>query len=286
MKIIVRFFTLLRKDFIASFSFLVLIGWIFVALLPFFIPYLHITSIQPELSLQLKPPNKDWMLGTDFQGISVAILLINGASTSLIVSFITVSFCLFIGIPLGAMAGFFGGWIDMVISRIMDVLLAFPPLIIPITMIAYFGGGFWNVIFALSLTGWVSYARLVRGQFLSLREREFVIAADSMGASYSRLMFIHILPNSLSPLAVQATFALAGVIISEAGLSFLGLGVGGSYTSWGAMLKDGKTFLSIHPYLIFIPSLALLSLVTSLNFIGEALRKAFDPKSLGSNTIA
>jgi len=189
---------------------------------------------------------------------------------------------LIVGIPMGAIAGFFGGKIDALISRLIDILLAFPPMVLPIAIMAFFGGGLLNVVIALSITGWVSYARVVRGQFLSFKEREFVIAAKSLGANNSRLMFKHIFPNTISPLAVQATFSLAGVIIAEAGLSFLGLGVSQNHVSWGGLLNSARDYLTTNPSLAFFPALALFTVVASLNFVGESLRLMFDPKSIGA----
>ena len=273
-----RFVTLLLRDRWAFGAGIVLLGWLCVALAPQLMPSLR--DIPMELSLRMQPPSKDYWLGVDANGNSVALLIMNGARTSLVVSLFTVSCSLLLGIPLGAAAGYFGGKVDMFISRAIDIILAFPPLILPIAITAFFGGGLFNVVLALSLTGWVSYARLVRGQFLSLKEREFVMAARSLGAGDVRLMFSHILPNTLSPLAVQATFSLAGVIIAEAGLSFLGLGVNQSHVSWGGLLNDARNSLTEAPFLAFFPALALFSVVSSLNFLGEALRLAFDPKSL------
>jgi len=273
-----RFHKLLLRDRFAFGAGIMLLGWLFVALAPQFMPALR--EIPMELSARMQPPSKDFWLGVDGNGNSVALLIMNGARTSLVVSLFTVSASLLLGIPLGAAAGFFGGKVDILISRVIDIILAFPPLILPIAITAFFGGGLFNVVMALSLTGWVSYARLVRGQFLSLKEREFVTAARSLGAGNVRLMFSHILPNTLSPLAVQATFSLAGVIIAEAGLSFLGLGVGQQHVSWGGLLNDARSSLTEAPFLAFFPALALFSVVASLNFLGEALRLAFDPKSL------
>ncbi|MCA2959500.1 MAG: ABC transporter permease [Silvanigrellales bacterium] len=273
-----RFFKLLWKDKWALTGATVLTFWLVVALVPQFFPELQ--DVPMELSARLSAPSKEFLLGVNDNGNSVALLLMNGARTSLMVSLFTVGMSLLVGIPLGAAAGFFGGWVDGIVSRLIDILLSFPPLILPIAITAFFGGGLLNVVVALSVTGWVSYARLVRGQFLSIREREFVTAARSLGAGDLRLMFSHILPNTLSPLAVQATFALAGVIISEAGLSFLGLGVNQSHTSWGGLLNDARSFLTEAPFLAFFPALALFSVVSSLNFLGEALRLAFDPRSL------
>lgn len=277
MSVVLRFLNILARDRWAKFAGVVLLFWVCVALSSQVYPELR--DIPTELSQRLSTPSGAFWLGVDGNGNSVTLLLINGARTSLMVSLFTVVTSVCLGVPLGAAAGFFGGWVDLVISRIIDILLAFPPLILPIAITAFFGGGFLNVVVALSVTGWVSYARLVRGQFMAMKEREFVTAARSLGAGDSRLMFVHILPNTLSPLAVQATFALAGVIISEAGLSFLGLGVSQSHVSWGGMLNDARSFLVEAPHLAFFPALALFSVVSSLNFIGEALRLAFDPKS-------
>lgn len=282
MKFFRRFRTLVIHDRWALVSLIVLLFWVSVAISPLISPALRFEALWPKLSARLAQPGGDFLMGADSQGYSVALLIINGAWTSLLVSLSTVAMSLLVGIPVGALAGFKGGWIDMLISRFMDILLAFPPMILPITITAFLGGGFINVVIALSVTGWVGYARLVRGQFLSIREREFVVAAEALGASGARVMFRHIFPNTLSPLAVQATFALASVIISEAGLSFLGLGVGKDHVSWGAMLNDARNFLVEAPHLAFFPALALFSIVAALNFLGEALRLAFDPRSVGS----
>lgn len=273
-----RFLKLLARDKWALGAAFVLGFWVAVALVPQFAESMR--DIPMELSARLSPPSRDFWLGVDGNGNSVALLLMNGARTSLMVSLFTVGMSLLVGIPLGAAAGYFGGWVDVVVSRVIDILLAFPPLILPIAITAFFGGGLLNVVVALSVTGWVSYARLVRGQFLVMKEREFVTAARSLGAGDTRLMFSHILPNTLSPLAVQATFALAGVIISEAGLSFLGLGVNQSHVSWGGLLNDARSSLTEAPFLAFFPAAALFSVVASLNFLGEALRLSFDPRSM------
>ena len=255
--------------------------WLAVAVLSLWTPLGRIDTVLPD---RLLPPGDLYWMGADPHGQSVLKLLVAGSRTSILVSLYTVSLSLCLGIPIGAAAGYFGGKVDMVISRIIDIILAFPPLVLPIAVMAFFGGGLLNVVAALSLTGWVSYARLVRGQFLSLREREYVTAARSLGASDMRLMALHILPNTLSPLAVQATFSLASVIIAEAGLSFLGLGVNQSHVSWGGMLNEARAYLIDAPYLAIFPALALFSVVSSLNFLGEAVRLALDPRSAARGT--
>ena len=273
-----RFVTLLVRDKWALGGAVLLLCWIAVAAFPQF--SLAYREIPTELSARLQPPSGEYLLGVDANGNSLGLLLMNGARTSLIVSLFTVATSLLIGLPLGAAAGYFGSWVDLIISRLIDILLAFPPLVLPIAITAFFGGGLLNVVVALSATGWVSYARLIRGQFLSLREREFVVAARSLGASDLRLMVTHIFPMTLSPLAVQATFSLAGVIVAEAGLSFVGLGVNQSHVSWGSILNDARSYLTDAPFLAFFPACALFSIVASLNFLGEALRLAFDPRSV------
>ena len=276
-----KIWCIFKSDSFTLVSLFILIFWICVALLP--ILFHSFATIPLHLENRLTNPSSHFLLGVDGNGQSVALLIMNGASTSLVVSLFTVTLSLFVGIPMGACAGFFGSKTDAFISRIIDILLAFPPLILPIAMMAFFGGGMINVILALSITGWVSYARVIRGQFLIYKEREFISAARSLGASNYRLMFKHIFPNTISPLAVQATFSLAGVIIAEAGLSFLGLGVNQDHVSWGGILNSARDYLTTNPTLAFFPALALFSVVASLNFIGEALRLSFDPKNLTAN---
>lgn len=279
-----RLRTLISRDAWAAASLAVLGFWLLVAAAPLLFPA-RFGEIPMELSTRLLPPGEEGgLLGADSNGQSVLLLLMHGARTSLLVSAFTVAASVLVGVPVGALAGYFGGTVDAFFSRVIDVLLAFPPLVLPIAITAFFGGGLLNVVLALSVSGWVSYARLTRGQFLSFKERDFVQAARSLGAGNRRIMWKHILPNVISPLAVQATFALASVIISEAGLSFLGLGVSQSHVSWGAMLNDARSYLVEAPFLAFFPALALFSVVASLNFVGEALRLAFDPRSVGAGS--
>lgn len=282
-KLAQRFLRIASQDKTTIFSGCVLLLWISIALIPLIIP--TFSQIPISLHERLQDPSIKYWLGVDGNGQSVGLLIMNGASTSLIVSLFTVGMSLLVGIPMGAIAGFFGGKIDIFISRVIDILLAFPPMVLPIAIMAFFGGGLINVVIALSITGWVSYARVVRGQFLSFKEREFVVAARSLGASNHRIMFKHIFPNTISPLAVQATFSLASVIIAEAGLSFLGLGVSQAHVSWGGLLNSARDYLTSNPYLAFFPAFALFSIVASLNFIGEALRLTFDPKSIGAGRV-
>lgn len=270
------FYKMIAKDKVTTVSFFILFFWISIAILP--VLFSQLSSIPVYLQYRLEEPDRRFWLGVDSNGQSVALLIMNGAYTSLLVSALTVGASLLFGIPMGALSGFYGGKIDIFISRLIDIVLAFPPLILPIVMMAVLGGGILNVVAALTITGWVSYARLVRGQFLAFKDREFVNAARSLGASNARLMIKHVFPNIISPLVVQATFSLAGVVISEAGLSFLGLGAGQNHVSWGSLLNSARDYLTTNPNLVFFPALALFSVVASLNFLGEALRLAFDPK--------
>jgi peptide/nickel transport system permease protein len=260
----------IQQDKLAFFSVLLLGIWIIAGVYPYFNS--QVFHVPVDLSVRLEGISQSFWFGVDSNGQSLGLLLLNGASTSLFVSVSTVSVCLLIGLPLGALSGYYGGKIDFIISRCMDILLAFPPLILPIAIMAFLGGGILNVVLALSVTGWVSYARLVRGQFLAYKEREFVMAAKSIGASQARIIFKHIMPNILSPLIVQATFSLANVIIAEAGLSFLGLGVSQEHVSWGGILNSARDYLVTNPNLVFFPAAAIFSLVISLNFVGEALK--------------
>jgi peptide/nickel transport system permease protein len=270
------FYKIIASDKVTILSAFILLFWVSVAIAP--VLFSQLSNIPVHLQYRLEEPSHRFWLGVDSNGQSVALLIMNGAATSLLVSVLTVGASLLLGIPMGALSGFYGGKVDIFISRVIDILLAFPPLILPIVMMAVLGGGILNVVAALTITGWVSYARLVRGQFFVFKEREFVNAARSLGASNGRLMIKHIFPNIISPLVVQATFSLAGVVISEAGLSFLGLGAGQNHVSWGSLLNSARDYLTTNPNLVFFPALALFSVVAGLNFLGEALRLAFDPK--------
>ncbi len=193
------------------------------------------------------------------------------------VGLITVGVSSIVGILLGALAGYFGGWTDEVIMRLTDILLAFPGLLLAIALMAVRGPGIPNVIIALSILGWVGYARLVRGQILALKQVEFVTAARALGAPSRRIIGRHLLPNILSPLLVEATFGMAAAILAEAGLSFLGLGTQPPNPSWGAMLNEGRRFLLEAPHLSLFPGLAIMVVVLAFNFLGDGLRDALDP---------
>ncbi|MFZ9520970.1 MAG: ABC transporter permease [Silvanigrellaceae bacterium] len=271
----------IRSKWSSMLGFHVFLIWTFVAILPLVFP--DLSDIDVKLPFTRIPPALDisepvgW-LGYDAVGSSLLLQIVNGASVSLIVGVATVVASLSIGVPLGALAGYRGGWIDDVVGRLMDVLLAFPPLVLPLAIAVFFGGGLATVVFALCVGGWIGSAKIVRSQFRSLKNSDFVSAAVAAGASPARVMFRHMLPNVVSPLLVHATFSMAGAVLAEAGLSFLGLGLGDGHVSWGGMLNDARAYLIESPHMAIFPALAILSLVLALNFLGESFRTALDPR--------
>ena len=225
-------------------------------------------------------PSETHPLGTDSVGRDVLSRLIYAARVSLTVGVCAVSIYVLIGTAVGAVAGYYGGAVDLILSRMMDVMLSFPPLIIILFAVSIFGRpSLWNVVIVLGLLGWPALARLVRGQFLSLRGLEFVLAARATGASDARVVLRHVLPNALAPVLVAATFGVANAILIEAALSFLGLGVQPPTPSWGNMLTDAQslTVLERMPWLWAPPGFMILISVLSINFIGDGLRDALDP---------
>ena len=199
---------------------------------------------------------------------------------SLLVGLAVVSLSATIGVTVGAVAGYAGGWIDEVLGRLMDVLLAFPGILLAIALVAVLGPSLSHVVMALVVIGWVSYARLVRGQVLKLRELEYVQAARALGARSTRVLVRHIVPATLPSVTVQATLGMAAAIISEASLSFLGLGVQPPTPSWGTMLDAGRSHLFDAPHLTIFPGVAIALLVLGFNFVGDALRDALDPRAI------
>lgn len=268
-----------------KYSLCVIIFWVVAGALPLFFPELADIDVNLPLTRQSPVWNPDvpsgWF-GYDSVGSSVMLQIINGAGVSIFVGLATVLASLVAGVIFGALAGYFRSWADLTVGRIMDVLLAFPPLVLPLMISAFFGGGIFTVIFALCAGGWIAPAKIVRAQFQTLREREYVVAAKALGASPFRIILRHLLPNAAAPLIVQSTYTMAGAILSEAGLSFLGLGLADGHVSWGGLLNDSRTYLIESPHMAIFPVLALVSLVISLNFLGEALRMALDPRQFAS----
>lgn len=225
-----------------------------------------------SLSENLAPPGAHHWLGQDKLGRDILTRVIYGTRISLLVGVVTVVVSLAIGATIGALAGFAGGWIDELVMRGVDVLLAFPGLLLAIALTGVLGPSLRNVVIALCLIGWTGYARLARSEIVRLREREFVEAARALGVPERRILVRHLVPLLATPLLVQATFGMAAAIVAEASLSFLGLGAQPPTASWGAMLNDGRAFVLVAPHLTIFPGLAIMLAVLGLNFLGDGLR--------------
>jgi peptide/nickel transport system permease protein len=237
----------------------------------------HDPNLQ-DTSRRLEAPSNEHILGLDDLGRDVYSRIVYGARVSLRVGFSVVLAASLIGVTLGAISGYFGGVTDVVVMRLCDILLAFPGILLAIALVAVLGPNLINVILALSIIGWVGYARLVRGQVLKVREMEYVTAAKALGAKSPRVIVKHVLPNVINPVIVMATLGLAGAILAEAALSFLGLGVQPPTPSWGAMLTAGRRYLGLANHLAIFPGAAIMLAVMGLNFLGDGLIDALDPK--------
>jgi peptide/nickel transport system permease protein len=235
---------------------------------------------QMVLKQRLMPPSAMHWFGTDELGRDILSRTIFGARISLVVAVCVVGLSLAIGLVAGCAAGFYGGWVDTVLNvYLMNAFLALPGILLAIAFVAFMGPGLGNVIVALAISGWVGYARLVRGQVMAVKEREFVEAARALGASNARIVVRHILPNIVQPLIVQAAIGMAAAVLAEATLSFLGLGIPPPAASWGSMLNDARSHLFDSPHLVFFPAMAVMLCVLSFNFIGDALRDYLDPRT-------
>jgi peptide/nickel transport system permease protein len=233
-----------------------------------------------DLPGRLNLASRAHWFGTDELGRDILSRVIYGARISMLVGSCVVAISLALGLIVGSIAGYYGGAIDRFFNVIvMNAFLSFPGILLAIAFVAFRGPGIFNLVLALSLGGWVGYARLVRGQVLAAREREFVEAARALGASDLRVIVRHILPNIIQPVVVQAAIGMAGAILAEATMSFLGLGVPPPTASWGTMLNDGRAHLFDAPHLVLFPALAVMLAVLSFNFIGDALRDYLDPRS-------
>ena len=236
--------------------------------------------VRIDLPNRLDPPSARHLCGTDELGRDILSRLIWGARISMFVGSSVVAGSLLLGLIVGSLAGYYGGRIDRFVNIVlMNAFLSFPGILIAIAFVAFRGPGIFNLVLALSLGGWVGYARLVRGQVLAVREREFVEAARALGASDLRIILHHILPNIIQPVIVQAAIGMAGAVLAEATMSFLGLGVPPPTASWGSMLNDGRSHLFDAPHLVLFPAAAVMIAVLSFNFIGDALRDYLDPRS-------
>jgi peptide/nickel transport system permease protein len=256
-------------------SLIVALLFVIAVIAPLIAPY-EPTNI--NLQKILSPPSKEHLFGTDQLGRDVLSRMIYGSRISLMVGFVSTGIAILIGIILGAIAGFYGKWIDTVIMRFVDIMLCFPTFFLILAVIAFLEPSIWNIMIIIGLTGWMGVTRLVRADFITLKERDFVHAARAIGAGDFRIIFIHILPNAMASLLVAATLGIAGAILTESALSFLGIGVQPPMASWGNILTDGKDNIDIAWWLSLFPGLAIFITVLSYNLLGEGIRDSLDPR--------
>lgn len=235
-------------------------------------------KLDSDLDNARQPPSAEHIFGTDRLGRDIFRRILHGASLSLAVGMVAVATAGITGTLLGLISGYFGGTVDMVIMRIMDILLAFPSMLLAIAIVAVRGNGLFNTIIAISVVGIPGYARLVRSIVLSLREQDFILASRMVGVRTPTIIFRHVLPNSLSPLIVSATMGIGGAILSAAALGFLGLGAQPPAPEWGSMISDGVPFLRQTPHMVFFPGMAIMLTVLGFNLLGDGLRDALDPQ--------
>ena len=255
-----------------------LLLWVTVALVG---PWLPLTPNAVDLPAILAGPGPGSLLGSDDLGRPVLDRLLVGARIAFLVGFGVVALSALVGVLVGGIGAFAGGWVDLVLVRLIDVFLAFPGILLAIALAGILGPGIDNLIIALSVTGWVGYARLTRAQILALKERDHVTAARALGVGPGRILFRHLLPLALAPLIVEATFGIAGVVVAEAGLSFLGLGVQPPQASWGSMIRDGVGYMLVAPHLVIAPGIAIAWVVFSVNLLGDRLRDWLDVRNPG-----
>ncbi|HXX54016.1 MAG TPA: ABC transporter permease [Thermodesulfovibrionales bacterium] len=249
---------------------------IFVALFASVIAPINPTII--DVHNVLSPPSMAHPFGTDELGRDVLSRMIWGSRVSLKVGFVAVGLAIFMGTLIGSTAGFYGGKVDALLMRFVDIMLAFPTFFLILAVISVLEPSIYTIMVVIGFTGWMDVARLVRAEFLTLKERDFVVAARASGAGNLRMIFRHILPNALSPVFIAATFGVAGAILTESGLSFLGLGVQPPNPSWGNILTSGKDYIEVAWWLSLFPGLAILTTVLGYNLVGEGLRDALDPR--------
>ena len=252
---------------------LVLFLFLIALLAPLISPYDpgHINT-----NILLQPPSAEHWLGTDELGRDVLSRMIYGSRISLMVGFVAVGIATIIGVFVGAISGYYGGWVDEVMMRFVDVMLTFPSFFLILAVIAMLEPSIVNVMIVIGITGWMGVARLVRAEFLSLRQRDFVAAAQSIGQSDFAIIFRHILPNAMAPVLVSTTLGIAGAILTESALSFLGIGVQPPTPSWGSILTEGKNYIEFAWWLSLFPGLSILFTVLGYNLLGEGLRDALD----------
>ena len=252
---------------------------VFVAVLALLAPVIApMDPNRPDVKKILDSPSGRHPLGTDQLGRDVLSRMLYGARVSLAVGFVSVGIASVIGIALGSAAGYHGGTIDAMVMRLVDLMLVFPRFFLLLAVLGFLRPSIWTIMTVIGLTGWMSVARLVRAEFLSLREREFVLWSQSIGASAFRIIWRHILPNAIAPVLVAITLGIPAAILAESGLSFLGLGVQPPHATWGNILSEGKDAIEIGWWLSVYPGLAILATVLSYNLLGEGIRDALDPR--------
>lgn len=272
----VAFWRRFKRNGIALFGAVIVLSVFLIALFaPILAPY---DPNQIDIERILDPPSRSHPFGTDPLGRDVLSRVIWGARISLLVGFVAVGIAVVIGILVGAVAGFYTDWRDSFLMRLVDIVLSIPTIFLILAVIALLEPSIWNIMIVIGLTGWMGISRLVRGQFLALREMDYVTAARALGARDARLIFRHILPNALSPVYVSGVLGVAGAILGESSLSFLGLGVQPPQPSWGGILTAGKDNLEIAWWLSVYPGLAIFVTVLGYNLLGEGLRDALDPR--------
>jgi len=272
---------LVRRQPFAAVGVVLLLGFVVAAIFaPLLAPH---DPAALNLNDRMASPAAAHLFGTDELGRDILSRTLYGARISLVVAVSVVAISLTVGLVAGCLSGFYGGVTDIILNvYVTNAFLALPGILVAIAFVAFLGPGLFNLILALSLSGWVGYARLVRAQVMAVREREFVEAARALGASDLRILSRHILPNILQPLIVQAAVGMAGAVLAEATLSFLGLGIPAPAASWGSMLNDARSHLFDSPHMVFFPALAVMLAVLSFNFIGDALRDYLDPRAVMS----
>lgn len=266
----------LKKNKSAVIGAILILFFIVVAIIgPFIAPY---SPTEQDLVNKLQGPSAEHWLGTDHFGRDIFSRIIHGTGLTLIVGFFSVALGATVGVFLGIISGYYGGRIDSIIMRLMDILLAFPSILLALAIVTVLGGSLVNVIIAVAISSIPIFARIVRGSTLSVKKLEYIDAMRALGASDARIIFKHILPNISSPIIVQATLSIATSIISASGLSFLGLGAQPPTPEWGAMLSDGRNYLYNAPHVATFPGLAIVAVVLAFNMLGDGLRDALDPK--------
>ena len=265
-----------RKDKLALLGgVIVLVLFVVAVCAPWISPY---DPGQIEIKRVLEEPSAKHLLGTDSLGRDVLSRMIWGSRISLLVGFVAVGIATLIGVFLGSLAGYYGRWTDNLIMRFVDIMLCFPTFFLILAVIAFLEPSIWNIMIVIGVTGWMGVARLVRAEFLSLKERDYAVAEKALGAKDFRIIFRHILPNALAPVLVSATLGVAGAILTESALSFLGIGVQPPTPSWGNILTAGKDNIEIAWWLSLYPGLAILITVLGYNLLGEGIRDSIDPR--------